>query len=70
MKRKEKQTQRVLEYMQTHDGITTEEAVVALNIWSLARRIKDLREQGHRIETVWVKHPEGYRYGIYKLKED
>lgn len=68
--KKQKQILRMLDYMRTHDGITTEEAVMRLNIWSPARRIKDLRDKGYEIETVWIKPPEGRPYGVYKLIEE
>lgn len=65
--KKKIQTERVLEYMQTHDGITSWEAFESLNIISLPRRIKDLREQGHRIEMTWQKRPNGEKFGLYRL---
>lgn len=65
--KKQKQTERVLEYMQQHDGITSWEAFESLNILSLPRRIKDLREQGHNIEMTWQKRPNGEKFGLYRL---
>lgn len=67
MAKKEKQTTRVLEFMRTHDGITTWEAFESLNILALARRIKDLREQGYNIEMTYQKRPNGEKFGLYRL---
>lgn len=53
--------------MRTHDGITSWEAFESLNILSLPRRIKDLREQGHNIEMTWQKRPNGEKFGLYRL---
>ena len=65
--RRTKQTVRVLEFMQTHDGITSWEAFESLNILSLPRRIKDLREQGYNIEMTWQRRPNGEKFGLYRL---
>ena len=67
MARRTKQTIRVLEFMQTHDGITSWEAFESLNILSLPRRIKDLREQGYNIEMTWQRRPNGEKFGLYRL---
>ena len=67
MTRRTKQTVRVLEFMQTHDGITSWEAFESLNILSLPRRIKDLREQGYNIEMTWQRRPNGEKFGLYRL---
>ena len=67
MPRRTKQTVRVLEFMQTHDGITSWEAFESLNILSLPRRIKDLREQGYNIEMTWQRRPNGEKFGLYRL---
>lgn len=67
MAKKQAQTKRVLEFMTTHDGITSWEAFESLNILSLPRRIKDLREQGYNIEMTWQKRPNGEKFGLYRL---
>ena len=67
MAKKKIQTMRVLEFMQTHDGITSWEAFESLNILSLPRRIKDLREQGYNIEMTWQRRPNGEKFGLYRL---
>ena len=48
-----KQTAKVLEYMRTHDGITTLEAFNSLGVTRLSARIWDLKEAGFRIATSW-----------------
>lgn len=70
MGKKEKQTIKVLNFMRRNDGITTWEAFQYLNILSLPRRIKDLREMGYNIDMTYQKAPSGERYGLYKLMED
>lgn len=70
MGKKEKQTIRVLNFMKRNNGITTWEAFQYLNILSLPRRIKDLKEMGYQIEMTYQKSPSGERYGLYKLMED
>lgn len=67
MTKKTKQTEKVLSFMQTHDGITSWEAFESLNILSLPRRIKDLREQGYNIEMTWQRRPNGEKFGLYRL---
>ena len=56
-----KQTAKVLEYMRTHDGITTLEAFNSLGVTRLSARIWDLKEAGFRIATSWrrVRHRDG-----------
>lgn len=70
MGKKEKQVIRVLNFMRRNDGITTWEAFQYLNILSLPRRIKDLREMGYNINMTYQRTPDGERYGLYKLVEE
>lgn len=67
MAKRKIQTEKVLDFMRTHDGITSWEAFESLNILSLPRRIKDLREQGHNIEMTWQRRPNGEKFGLYRL---
>ena len=55
------QEQRLLEYMKTHDGITTLQAYNDLGITRLAARIFDLRAAGHIISTSRVSVMNRYR---------
>lgn len=46
------QNEQVLNYLKTHEGITTLDAFRKLGITRLSARIYDLRDQGHIIESV------------------
>ena len=65
---------RIIEYMKTHGGITSQDAFGHLGITRLSARIKELRELGYNITTVMVegqnRFGEPVRYGLYKLTED
>lgn len=62
---KESQTDRLLKYMQEHDGITQEEAIRQLHCYRLSARIADLKKRNVAIiaereqkkaatgETIW-----------------
>ena len=64
---------RIIEYMKTHDGITSMDAFKDLGITRLSARIKDLRSLGYNIVTVMVegqnRFGEAVRYGKYVLRE-
>jgi hypothetical protein len=68
---KQKQTERVLEYMEKHGGITQMEALSECSVMRLASRISDLRKLGYPIEsemvTVRNKHEEKCRVKRYSL---
>ena len=65
---------RILDYMRTHNGITSQDAFRELGITRLSARIKDLRELGYNISTIMVdgtnRYGEPIRYGLYKLVEE
>lgn len=65
---------RIIEYMKTHDGITSQAAFKDLGITRLSARIKELRELGYKIRTVMVdgynRYNEPVRYGHYILVEE
>ena len=46
------QCQMVLQYMKNFGSISPREAVAYLNCYSLAARIKNLRDSGHNIKGV------------------
>ena len=48
---KEKQTEKILDYMRTHGSITPLEAMIELNCMRLASRISDLKKEGHVIRS-------------------
>ena len=47
---KRTQTQRLLDYLQTHPGASSLEITTACYIVNMTGRVSDLRAQGHRIE--------------------
>lgn len=62
-----KQTDRVLEYIERHGGITREQAMTALNIWNLPDVILKLRKAG--VPIVSEKRPmkKGGTFTVYTL---
>jgi hypothetical protein len=48
------QTEKVLEFMKEHYGITTYESTYILGITRLSARISDLRDAGYIINDQWV----------------
>lgn len=66
---KQKQTERVLDWLKTRGELTTREAVMELNIMSLPKRIEELRRSGHAISTTYRTSPSGARYGVYQLAD-
>lgn len=63
------QNNKILEYMRTHNGITTFDAFAKLRITRLSGRIHELRHSGHNISLVWEESESGARYGRYLLNE-
>lgn len=53
---KHNQCKKILNYMKTHDGITTLEASDKLRITRLPARIYDLKAAGVLITYVWENH--------------
>ena len=47
------QCDRALEYMRTHNGLTSLEALLNLGILSFPKRICELRQRGYYITTKW-----------------
>lgn len=64
---------RIIQYMKTHKGITSQDAFMDLGITRLSARIKELRELGYNISTIMIdginRYGEPVRYGLYKLVE-
>ena len=56
----------ILNYMQTHVGITPIEALDKFHCFRLAARISDLRSDGHKSQTI--KHGEQH-YAEYRLEK-
>lgn len=63
---------RIIEYMKTHKGITSQDAFRELGITRLSARIKDLRDMGYDIRTLMIegvnRYGESVRYGKYVLR--
>ena len=67
MSNKITQRNRVLAWLQTHDGLTVREAVTEMSIMSLPKRIEELRKAGHNISMNYKTTQSGARYGVYTL---
>ena len=61
------QKYKVIRWLEKYGTLTTKEAVIFLDIMSLAKRIEELRNDGYRIDLVYKTSPTGARYGVYKL---
>lgn len=65
---------RIIEYMKSHNGISSQDAFRELGITRLSARIKELREFGYNISTIMVygrnRYGEPVRFGLYKLVGD
>ena len=71
--RREKQTERILRYMQVHGSITPIDALREIGCMRLASRISDLKKQGYMIrsERVTVRNTAGesVHFAEYRLEE-
>lgn len=67
------QCAKILEWLETHDGITQAQAVSYFECYRLSARIYDLKEDGHDIrKTICVKkNEEGntVQYAKYRLEK-
>lgn len=62
------QAQRVEQYLKKHGTITPREALMDLNVYRLAARIKELRDAGRKISTYMNRNPETrVSYATYRL---
>lgn len=66
----ETQTQAILKYLQTHEGLSQREATIKLDCIRLGARIHDLRNDGYNIITEMRKGKNKSLYAFYILKED
>lgn len=55
------QCEMIVDYLQTHVGITSKEAMEQLGVYRLASRIHDLKEEGYSFDAV--AREEINRYG-------
>ena len=69
---KSNQIKRIVEYLNTHDGITQYEAIKNISVMRLASRICDMKRLGYVIRDEWVKgknkYGEKYRAKKYYLE--
>ena len=61
------QNQEILDWLKRR-SITPMDAMVVLNCYRLAARVKDLRDQGWNIETEMEKHENG-KHARYYLRK-
>lgn len=61
------QTNQVLAHLKAGHTITFWDAVERFGIMHLPRRILDIRELGHVVESEWVKNAAGKRFKKYWL---
>ena len=66
----ETQTQAILKYLRTHEGLSQREATIKLDCIRLGARIYDLRNEGYNIITETRTGKNKSRYAFYILKED
>lgn len=63
---------RILAALQRLGSVTTIECTRYLDVVHPPRRVMELRERGHEIDTTWVHHPtecgKVHRVGMYVLK--
>ena len=62
------QAHEVLTYLKQHRTIEPKEAWTKLGVYRLAARIKEMRDEGHVIETVRVYQTDKTYYGQYVYK--
>ena len=55
------QRQRVINYIRKFGSITSKEAYNDLGITKLAKRIKELKEQGYEFKTEWERGENRYK---------
>lgn len=60
------QAKQILELLKRGESISPLEALQKFNCMRLGARIKDLRDEGHKIQTLDEKR-NGKRYARYKL---
>ena len=71
--KKKSQNEMVLDYLKKNKAISTMEAFTELRITRLSARIFDLRQAGHKIDSIdmtVVREPDDkIRFTLYVLKE-
>lgn len=59
--------QKLLQYLQTHRGITGQDALFKLGLYRLSGEIHQLRKEGHNIKTEMMERSDGTRFARYYL---
>ena len=62
------QAREVLIYLKGHGSIEPMDALKKLGVYRLAARIHEIREDGHLVDTAWVKVSRHTKYGKYIYK--
>lgn len=69
---KQKQIRRIIGYLETHNGITSYEAIKHISVMRLASRISDMKNLGYVVHDAWVsgenKYGEKYRAKKYWIE--
>lgn len=66
----ETQTQAILKYLQTHEGLSQREATIKLDCIRLGARIHDLRKMGYDIITEMRTGKNKSHYAFYVLMKE
>jgi len=57
---KTNQRTRIVQYLETHDGITQYEAIKSISVMRLASRISEMKKLGYDVRDSWVKGKNKY----------
>ena len=63
------QLDKLMNYLESHDGITTLEATIQLGICRLSERIRELEREGVSVRHDPEKTPNGARVIRYRLDD-
>ena len=63
------QTAQILAHFQKGKTLTFLEAIDEFGTTSLHRRLSDLKERGHSIESEWIRTDSGKRVKRYRLAQ-
>lgn len=63
------QAEKILSYMREHGSITARDAMLDLDIYRLAARVHDLRQDGYNVRSQEQRTVRGKHYAVYWLEE-
>ena len=69
MKQLTGQNRAILLYLESGGSLSTIDALEKFGSFRLSARIKDLRDQGHNIQTDWFTTPNGKKVARYFIPE-